>query len=120
MDSKYAVPVYGAPVPPRQREVPEIVPMYGSPLSPPRQPVVSVGQGSDITGEIYRQGLAQGRRQALTWMRQALDLFVPMARPTAMGAVLIDGLHRQIAKLLLSGDNPLEEDGDLAGSNPKG
>lgn len=83
---------------------------------PPVMPALSETRGSDNPAQIaYDRGLMEGRRQILTWMKEALDMFIPMAAPTAVGALLIEGLRSQIDKYLLSGGNPLEKTEESSG-----
>ncbi len=106
---------YGASFP-RRPSVPKVVPVIALPEESGRRE-------TDITVKIidayslhhYEQGLVEGRRQILTWMKEALDMFIPMAAPTAVGALLIEGLRSQIDKYLLSGGNPLEKTEESSG-----
>jgi hypothetical protein len=103
---------YGSPFP-RQPVVPErgIVAKYGAPF-PPRQQAVPGGQGDDPAQVAYDRGLVEGRRQILTWVKEAIDhLFRWPGIATPMGHVLIEGFRRQVDKYILSGGNPLEKDG---------
>ena len=96
---------YGALFP-RQTSVPEIVPRIDLPKEPGNR------ETGIATRVVYEQGLVEGRRQILIWMKEAIDTLIPMAQPSAMGKVLIAGLRQQVDKYLLSGKNPLEDKTD--------
>ena len=109
---------YGASFP-HQPVVPElgtkIVSVYDVPFPPRPQATPGTGKSDNPAQVAYDRGLMEGRRQILMWMKEELDMFIPMASPTAMGALLIEGLRGQVDKYLLSGGNPLEKTEESSG-----